>query len=207
MSKLKMGIIMLVVLVILFMVFHVFLYSSDDTLSDRIEPDSIVYIGADILDSFAEIAILNVYAVEVSQSLSRNLTDIAMSQTIGEININATYKYQITAGIDLTKVSSDDIIIERVGDFIRVTLTIPWPEVTGIYMLDENYLVHETMFFRNSNATVFFTLEQMDSRVRNLVESRVRQQGFVRQASLAAVEEIENLVQRLGADIAVVKFM
>jgi hypothetical protein len=178
----------------------------DRSVAGRATPDSVVQIGPEILNALQEVARLEVLVGNVDQELGRHLEDIFVGMRIGEININARYNYQITAGIDLSRVTARDIEVDYPGGDCRVTVTLPWPDITGIRRIGTDTDVSESTFFRRSNALTHETLAQMEARARELVEERCREMGIVDMAADSCRSEIESLLMRIGADVVVVRF-
>lgn len=179
---------------------------SGKTLEQRAVPDARVQIGPEVLNAMREIAFLDVLVMETSQRLERHMADYIAIVRLGSISIDAIYEFQVTAGVNLSRVTARHIRVENRREGTRVTVTVPWPVITGIRCTGQVYEITESLFFRRSNDLIHITLADLDVHARTLVEERCRRMGIVEQAADYARLEIEALLKRLGADVVVVRF-
>lgn len=180
--------------------------ASANTPEQSTVPDVTVQIGPEILNALRETAFLEVLVMEASQRLERNMADYIAIVRLGSIHIEALYEFHVTAGVNLSRLTERHIQVERLGEITRVTVTIPWPVVTGIRCTGREYGVTESFLFRRSNELIHITLSDLDFQARTLVEDRCKRMGIVDQAADYARLEIESLLKRLGADVVVVRF-
>lgn len=180
--------------------------ASETTTEQRAVPDVTVQIGPEILNALRETAFLEVLVMEASQRLERHMADYISIVRLGSIHIEALYVFQVTAGVNLSRLTERHVQVERRGESTRVTVTVPWPVVTGIRCTGREYGVTESPCFRRSSELIHITLSDLDVQARTLVEDRCRRMGMVDQAADYARLEIESLLKRLGADVVVVRF-
>lgn len=179
---------------------------SEGTLEQRVVPDVSVQIGPEILNALRKTAFLEVLVMEASQRLERHMVDYIAIVRLGSIHVEALYEFQVTAGVNLSRLTERHIQVDRPGESTRVTVTVPWPVITGIRCTGREYGVTESPFFRRSNDMIHISLSDLDVQARTLVEDRCRRMGIVDQAADYARLEIESLLKRLGADVVVVRF-
>jgi hypothetical protein len=103
-------------------------------------------------------------------------------------------------------VSAGDIEVDHPGSATRVTATLPWPEITGIYCLSKSYTVNESFLFRESDEIIAAALSQMDSAAVDLARERALGFSLIDRAAEAGKSEVEDMILELGADLAVVRY-
>lgn len=173
---------------------------------EKAMPDTVIMMGPEVVEALREVSVLDVLQMDASQPISRDLEDTIFGIRLGNVMIEAEYSFMISAGIDLAEVSHRDIAIDFPGGLTRITATLPWPRVTGIYCINRSYSVSESIVFRKSDEIIAAALAQMDIEAEARVEERIMGMGLVDRAAEAGRSKVEELLLSFGADLVLVRY-